>query len=433
MSRTVVVGAGLAGLCAARTLQRAGQQVEVLEAGTHLGGRVWTREVQGFTLDAGFLGMFTDYPAARRQLDYDALDLVPLLPSAVLHLGPGEAPTLGDPRRDPGAWWDDLSADLLTAGDRLLAARLAADLLTHRPETLLNGPSVSTRAYLDDLGFSERAIRHFFTPFFGGLVLDRALETCSGLFRYYFRMLITGQVAIPRAGMGRIPEQLARDLTVRTGTRVLGLDAGGDGVRLRTTAGDLHADQVVLATDPNTAADLLHEPAGERRPVRRGSLGSAYLHFTVPAPAGTGGLHRQPRLQLNARTDGRINQVLWTSAVFPNRVPDGQALLIVSVWGVPDLPDDLLISEVREELTAWWGAEASALRPLYVERIPHTQYPQPPGYRDTLPGHATALPGVVLASEATSLSGIQGALESGEKAAAALLGDLETLSRPRGA
>ncbi|MDP9764258.1 FAD-dependent oxidoreductase [Deinococcus enclensis] len=165
--------------------------------------------------------------------------------------------------------------------------------------------------------------------------------------------------------------------------------------------------------------------------VDRWHLCDDYVHL---APQDTtGGLHRQPRLQLNARTDGRINQVLWTSAVFPNRVPDGQALLIVSVWGVPDLPDDLLISEVREELTAWWGAEASALRPLYVDRIPHTQYPQPPGYRDTLPGHATALPGVVLASEATSLSGIQGTLESGEKAAAALLGDLQTLSRPRGA
>jgi hypothetical protein len=49
-----------------------------------------------------------------------------------------------------------------------------------------------------------------------------------------------------------------------------------------------------------------------------------------------------------------------------------------------------------------------------------------------LPGHATSLPGVIIASEATAMSGIQGAMESGEKAAAIVLNDPVGMSRPRG-
>ncbi len=37
-----VIGAGLAGLTAARTLQRAGKRVHVIEADDRVGGRVWT-------------------------------------------------------------------------------------------------------------------------------------------------------------------------------------------------------------------------------------------------------------------------------------------------------------------------------------------------------------------------------------------------------
>lgn len=78
-------------------------------------------------------------------------------------------------------------------------------------------------------------------------------------------------------------------------------------------------------------------------------------------------------------------------------------------------------------------AGVERLRLLAVDRILHTQFPQPAGYAATLPGHTTPLPNVFLASEVNSLSGIQGALEGGEKAAAAILGDLDVLSRPRGA
>ena len=50
----VVVGAGIAGLCAAGPLVDAGLEVLVLEASDGVGGRVRTDRVDGLQLDPGF-------------------------------------------------------------------------------------------------------------------------------------------------------------------------------------------------------------------------------------------------------------------------------------------------------------------------------------------------------------------------------------------
>ena len=73
----VIVGAGLAGLSAAREIQRHGLSVIVLEASDAVGGRVRTDIVDGFQLDRGFQVMLTAYPELQTQVDMRALDLRP--------------------------------------------------------------------------------------------------------------------------------------------------------------------------------------------------------------------------------------------------------------------------------------------------------------------------------------------------------------------
>lgn len=421
MTDVVVVGAGLAGLTAARVLTRAGRRVRVLEASGEVGGRVRTRSLEGHRVDLGFQVLFTAYPAAQRQLDLERLHLRAFPPAAVVHLG-SRAETLSDPWRDPQRLPQTLAARSLTLRDKLLVAKLAAQLRPGPAHALLSGPDESTLDFLLGFGFSRAATQHFFRPFFGGIFLEPSLSTSARLFRYYFRLMMEGEVAVPALGMGEIAAQLAEGLNITTNLRVQRLAPQAGGVTLVTSVGDIEAGQVIVATDPPEIERL----TGEK--VARGGVGSTYLNYACPQQ-----LDPEPRLLLNGE-EGLVNSAVWISNTAPDRAPAGSHLLQVQVAGLPDYEDAALDALVRAELSEWYGLEAvQKLHLLGVDRIPFAQMAQPAEYAATLAGHATALPGVLIASEATSMSSIQGAIESGEKAAAIVLNDLEVMSRPRGA
>lgn len=426
-SRVVVAGAGLAGLVAARHLADAGFDVAVYEREPEVGGRVRSTRENGFVFDRGFQVLFTAYPAARRELDYDDLDLRRFAPGAVL-ARPGHRSILSDPFRDPAAFTETLFNRNITMGDKWRVLRLRRELRNRSPEDIDTGPDRTIREYLAVRGFSARFVENFAAPLYGGITLDRTLSSASEVFEFTFEMLAEGAAAVPAAGMGAIPEQIAAQArnggaeihlespvaAVENGDRGASVEVDGAGVGVGTT---VEADAVVVATDPPTARELT---GVESIPTEGRGCATQYYALPFEKDLGIG-----KRLVLNVREEGP-NHVAPLSTVAPEYAPEGTTLLSATYLGRPDADDATLAARTCEALGGWFPEHSFAeLELVHTARVPFAQFAQPPGVFETLPGVRAAGGRVYLAGDFTQDSSIHGAMESGRQAARAVRADLQ--------
>jgi phytoene dehydrogenase-like protein len=420
----LVVGAGLAGLTCAKTLVEAGYSVRVLEASDAAGGRVRTdHSADGFLLDRGFQVLLTAYPAVQRHLDLKALRLRPFTPGVVL-AREGQWHVFGDPLRRVSLLGPTLSNPLLTFGDKRRALRLRRYARRRTVEQIfhgkLRGMKTGDRSTLDELKrrrFSDQGfIEQFARPFFGGIFLDRSLETSARMLLFVYKMLASGAIALPEGGMGAIAEQLVSRLpenAMRYETRVEGIvEADDRAVGVTLTGGEeMQGDAVVITTDAPTAARLsgLDVPS---EPVS-----SCHIYF-----AARESLYDGPRLVLNANPDAFVNNAAQLTNVVSGYAPPGQHLISTTILGNPELSDDELVARARQDLARLVpGKDMGKLRPVGTYRIRFAQFRQPPGVFATMPENKTRTEGLFVAGEFTSSSSIHGAMESGETAAKAVI------------
>lgn len=399
----VVVGAGLAGLAAARTLSAAGRRVQVLEASDDVGGRVRTDRVDGFLLDRGFQVLLTAYPEAHRQLDLDALDLRAFDPGALVWWK-GRGHVVADPFRAPSSV---LATALSPIGSPLDKARVA--LLRRRVRSvhaslLLRGPDTSTIGALHAQRFGDRTIERFLRPLFAGIQLDPSLTTSSRMFDIIFRSLADGDSAVPATGMGAIPHQLAAALpdgTVRTGVEVRSVEPG------RVTLADgstLIADDVVVATEGPVASRLLGlAMVGSR------SVGCVYF------AADRAPIDRK-LVVLDGTSTGPAWNIAIMSSVAPQYAPAGKVLIAAACPA--DIGDDLEV-RVRAQLRGWWGEQVDRWDHLRTYRIAHGQPDQSPPLRPKQRQHLA--PGLWVCGDHRDTGSLQGALFSGRRCGESLL------------
>jgi phytoene dehydrogenase-like protein len=397
MKPVVIIGAGMAGLLAASQLHLNQIPFMLVDTQNHVGGRLHSERFKGFTLDVGFQVLQTNYPEVQRSLDLHSLDLAAFESGAYLWNNDSWLAFV-NPLKQPGSLFGALASGIMTLKDAYLLARLW--FITQADVQPL-GSHESTQDYLTRWGFSPKFQSHFLRPFFGGIFLSAGLNPPASLFRYYMKQFLEGSAAMPAAGIGAIPGQLADALpsdSIRLGVQVTQVSAH------QVTFADgatVDAEHVILATDASAAAKLLGVS------LEKGAFWSTKtLYFQAPAQSDL-------KQMLHLVPNSRVLHYAYLNHVQPSYAPEGKDLISVTTLDV-----SMKSADVLTELAPFVGPSiqkwAFLKEYLLPEALPVV------GAFDVLKQKA-ADAGIVLAGDFTGFPSLQSAMASGRFAAASCL------------
>jgi monoamine oxidase len=279
MRDVIIAGAGVAGLTAARELRHAGLEVLVLEARERIGGRTWTIEAAGHTIELGGGWVGWHQPHVWAELTRHGIGVTPSrTPARAAWVVEGE-------RRE--ASYAEFDERLRAAADTLCAH--ARDWFP-TPHDI--GPeagsvdTVSVREYIDASG-GDAEFR-MLNEVYWGINCQAACEDVSAAsaFAWYawsgFDSLLMAENFYTfkiDGGMGRLMNAIASDGSpeIRFGAQVTAIQQTASDVTVSLRDGeDLHARAVVVATPLNTWRSIDFSPAlsdAKRELIAKGHAG----------------------------------------------------------------------------------------------------------------------------------------------------------------
>jgi protoporphyrinogen oxidase len=336
-----IIGAGISGLIAAQILENHGYHPTIIEASSTVGGRVKSDVFKEYTLDHGFQVLLTSYPAAKKYLDYDALDLQKLLPGATLFKN-GKSQTIGDPLRSLSLLFPTLLSSIGTLSDKLKILKLNSLLKKKKIAVIFQTEEKTSLQYLKDFGFSNEIITDFFKPFFSGIFLETELETSSRMFEFVYKMFGDGLAVIPKNGMQAIPNQLKSNLKSTKFLFNSLVKEVKDKSILLENGEILESHITIIATDPSSLISNL-----KNQETNWKSCDTLYFETNNRAI-------NKPLIGLLADKNTLINNIFYhTSIKTSNKTI--KELLSVTVVKNHQLNEKELIKKVTEELSSKCG------------------------------------------------------------------------------
>lgn len=431
--RVVIVGAGWAGLAAGVALARQGLQPRILEAGPNPGGRARRVELDGRPLDNGqhlLLGAYTAVLELIKTLGVDESEVLMRLPLDLELRSPrGFALRLRTPALPAPLHlaWGLLTADGLALSERLAALRGLPGLMRRS-----GGEDMSVSGLLRRHGQPPAVIERLWAPLCLGALNAPPDQASAAVFLQVLKEAFGGrraasQLLIPRRDLEAVLPGPACAYLRRRGAElhlrapVEALEVSGGHIRgVRSRAGRIEAETVILATGPRAARRLLSPLAGTADLVRD-------LDALAAAPITTVYLRYPPQTALPRPMLGLLDGPgQW---VFDRRHSGqpGVMAVVISGEGPHDRLDKAaLAAQVAGQLAALfphWPAPADSR----VIREKLATFRCRPGVERHRPEHRGPLPGLWLAGDYTDTglpATLEGAVRSGLKCAQHVLAEI---------
>lgn len=404
-----IIGAGISGLIAAKVLENHGYHPAILEATKSVGGRVKSDIVEGYTLDHGFQVLLTSYPAAKKYLNFNALDLQELLPGATI-FQQGKSQTIGDPIRNISLLLPTIFSFVGSISDKIKILKLNTILKNKKIDAIFSETEKTTLQYLKDFGFSGKIITQFFKPFFSGIFLEPNLETSSRMFEFVYKMFGNGFAAIPKNGMQEIPNQLFNSLEntkIQFETRVKEVKNNqiilNDGTEIETNF-------TIIATEASSLISNL-----KNQEIEWKSCDTLYFECKTS-------VFKKPIIGLIADENAFINNIFYHTSIATSTTNKNE-LLSVTIVKNHSLNEVDLIEKIKNDLTQFCGiADVTFLKRYEIKKA----LPKLTNLQYELSSTETQLnSSVFLAGDILLNGSLNAAMIAGERAALGVIKTLE--------